>query len=411
VSAVALFALAAAALWAAAASAQQAAPSGPPGMSPLDKSNPAASKQDATLAPHRTPTTTTPLDKIPLDKLKLPPGFKAEVWSHGHPGARTMVRGDKGTIFMGTRQLGRVYAIVDKGASREVKTALQGLTQPNGLAFKDGALYVFDINRVLVYDGIEDKLDAPGAPKELTERFNLPPEIHHNWKYADFGPDGKLYVQVGANCNICEYNAGVHGMIRRYNPDGSGMEIVARGVRNTVGFDWHPETKELWFTDNGRDWAGNDGPEDELNRVPPGMEGAFFGFPYCHAEGIPDPDIKRPNPCAGVILPAALLGPHSAGLGIKFYTGNMFPADYRNVAFIARRGSWNREVKFGYDVVTAKTSPDGKATITPFLTGLLDEKANEFLGRPTYVLQMPDGALLVSDEVNGAIYRISYAAR
>ena len=158
-------------------------------------------------------------------------------------------------------------------------------------------------------------------------------------------------MQVGSNCNICEINPGIHGQIRRYNADGSGMEIVARGIRNTVGFDWHPVTKELWFTDNGRDWAGNDGPEDELNRIPKGQEGANFGFPYCHANGIPDPDIKRPNPCAGVILPAALTGPHAAGLGIKFYTGNMFPQNYQNVAFIARRGSWNREKKFGYDVV------------------------------------------------------------
>ena len=384
---------------------------GPPGLSAMDKSNPAASNQNRGLRPHRTPPVAAALDKLPIDKLKLPPGFKAEVWSHGHAGGRTMVMGDKGTIFMGTRGLGRVYAITDKGGSREIKTVIQGLTQPNGLAFKDGSLYVFAIHRVLVYDGIEDNLDNPGTPKELTERFNLPPEIHHNWKYADFGPDGKLYIQVGANCNICEYNTGVHGMIRRYNADGSGMEIVARGVRNTVGFTWHPVTKELWFTDNGRDWAGNEGPQDELNRLPQGMEGANFGFPYCHADGIPDPDIKRPNPCAGVIMPAALNGPHSAGLGIKFYTGDMFPSQYKNVAFIARRGSWNREVKFGYDVVTATVHPDGKATIMPFMTGLLDEQANAFHGRPTYILQMPDGALLVSDETNGATYRISYSAQ
>jgi glucose/arabinose dehydrogenase len=320
-----------------------------------------------------------------------------------------MVRGDKGTIFMGTRQLGRVYAITDKDGKREAKVVIQGLTQPNGLAFKDGTLYVFAINKVFRYDNIEDKLDSVGQPVELTDKFGLPPEIHHNWKYAAFGPDGKLYVQVGANCNICEVNPGVHGQIRRYNADGSGMEIVARGVRNTVGFDWHPVTDELWFTDNGRDWAGNAGPQDELNRLPTGMEGANFGFPYCHANGIPDPDISRPMPCAGVVMPAALTGPHSAGLGIKFYTGDMFPAQYRNVAFIARRGSWNREQKFGYDVVTATPQPDGTAVIQPFMTGLLDEQANAFFGRPTYVLQLPDGSLLVSDENNGAIYRISYS--
>jgi glucose/arabinose dehydrogenase len=381
----------------------------PPGMSPIDKSDPKGSKQDAGLKPHPTPSTVTPLDKLPIDKIRLPAGFKADVWSHGHPGGRTMVRGAKGTIFMGSRIIGRVYAIVDKDGKREVKTLIQGLTQPNGLAFKDGALYVLAINRVLRYDNIEDKLDSPGEPVELTKEFNLPPEIHHNWKYAAFGPDGKLYIQVGSNCNICEVNPGIHGQIRRYNADGSGMEIIARGVRNTVGFDWHPVTRELWFTDNGRDWAGDDGPQDELNRIGKGQEGANFGFPYCHANGIPDPDVRRPNPCAGVVMPAALTGHHSAGLGIIFYTGKMFPKQYQNVAFIARRGSWNKSQKFGYDVIVARTS-GATAKLEPFMTGLLDTKANEFHGRPTYVLQMPDGALLVSDEQNGAIYRISYTA-
>lgn len=377
-------------------------------MSALDVTNAAASNQSQDLRPHRTPPTPAVLADIPVDRLKLPAGFKAEVWSHGHAAARTMVRGDKGTVFMGTRQIGRVYAIVDHGDRREVKTIIEGLTQPNGLAFRDGALYVFAINRVLRYDGIEDRLDNPGDPVELTEAFNLPPEVHHNWKYADFGPDGRVYVQVGADCNICEVNPGVHAQIRAYNADGTGMEIVARGVRNTVGFDWHPVTGELWFTDNGRDWAGNEGPQDEINRLPATKIGANFGFPYCHADGIPDPDIRKPDACAGVVMPAALNGPHSAGLGLKFYTGGMFPAEYRNIAFVARRGSWNREIKYGYDVVTVTPKPDGTAVVQPFMTGLLDEAANAFHGRPTYVLQMPDGALLVSDETNGATYRISY---
>jgi glucose/arabinose dehydrogenase len=381
----------------------------PPGMSPIDKSAPDKSKQDTNLKPHATPSTVTPVEKIPVDKIKLPSGFKAEIWSSGHPGARTMVQGPKGTIFMGSRIIGRVYAITDKNGTREVKTLLQGLTQPNGLAVKDGSLYVFAINKVLRYDNIEDKLDNPGDPVDLTDKFGLPPEIHHNWKYVAFGPDGKLYVQVGANCNICEINPGVHGQIRRYNADGSGMEIVARGVRNTVGFDWHPVTKELWFTDNGRDWAGDAGPEDELNRIAKGQEGANYGFPYCHANGIADPDIKRLNACAGVVMPAALIGPHVGALGIIFYTGNMFPKTYQNVGLIARRGSWNKgDKKAGYDVILARTDASGKAKIEPFMTGLLDEKKNEFSGRPVYLLQMKDGSLLVSDELNGAIYRISY---
>ena len=379
----------------------------PAGFSPMDQTKIDKSGQDAGLKGHPVPPLPTPVDKLPLDKIKLPSGFKAEVWSSGHPGGRTMVMGDKGTMFMGTRTIGRVYAIVDKDGKREVKTLLSGLTQPNGLAFHNGSLYVFAINRVFRYDNIEDHLDKAPEPVELTAAYNLPDTVHHNWKYVAIGPDGKMYVQVGSNCNICETNPGIHGQIRRYNLDGTGQEIVARGVRNTVGFDWHPVTKELWFNDNGRDWAGNGGPEDELNRIPKDMEGASFGFPYCHAMGIPDPDIKRPNPCAGVVMPAALLGPHAAGLGLKFYTGDMFPKKYKNVAFIARHGSWNREQKYGYDVVMAKIA-GGKATVMPFMQGLLNTEKNEFYGRPSYIFQMKDGSLLVSDENNGATYRISY---
>jgi glucose/arabinose dehydrogenase len=378
-----------------------------PGFSPIDKTDQTKAKQGQNLKGNPQPATATPLEKIPFDKIKLPPGFKAEVWSHGHAAGRTMVMGAKGTMFMGTRVIGRVYAITERDGKREAKVLLQGLTQPNGLAFRDGSLYVFAINRVLRYDNIEDKLDNPGEPVELTKAFDLPDTVHHNWKYVAFGPDGKLYVQVGANCNICEINPGIHGQIRRYNADGTGMEIVARGVRNTVGFDWHPVTKELWFTDNGRDWASNDGPQDELNRVATGQEGANYGFPYCHANGIADPDIRRPNPCAGVVMPAALTGPHSAGLGIKFYTGTMFPQNYRNVAFIARHGSWNRDQRFGYDVVVARTN-GARATIEPFMTGMLDTAGNQYFSRPSYVLQMADGSILVSDELHGATYRISY---
>ena len=324
------------------------------------------------------------------------------------PGARMMTRGDKGTIFVGTRAIGKVYAITDKDGQRTHKVIAEGQQQPNGLAFKGGTLFVITIDKALRFDGIEDKLDAPQVT-DVSEQLKMPVSTHHNWKFAAIGPDNKLYVAIGSPCNICEVNPGVHGMIRRQNLDGSNIEIMARGVRNSVGFDWHPQTKELWFTDNGRDWAGDDRFDDELNRIPAGAVGASFGFPYCHANGKADPEIKRPNACAGVIQPAALLGPHSAALGMRFYTGSMFPAAYKNVAFIARHGSWNRNQKIGYDVVMAKVN-GGKATITPFLTGLLDNAANKFYGRPTDVLQMPDGALLVSDEFNGAIYRISYGS-
>jgi glucose/arabinose dehydrogenase len=379
-----------------------------PASNPLDKSEElkAKSKQDLNLKPHATPLTVTPPEKITLNKLKLPAGFKVELWAHGMPGARMMVRGDKGTIFVGTRMIGKVYAVTERNGKREHKVIAEGLQQPNGVAFKNGTLFVVSIDKVLRFDDIEDKLDNP-TPVDVTDKFNLPPSTHHNWKFAAVGPDNKLYMSIGAPCNLCEINTGLHGLIRRQNLDGSHIEIVARGVRNSVGFDWHPQTKELWFTDNGIDWAGDDGPQEELNRVAANAIGAHYGFPFCHADGIPDPELKRPNPCAGVVLPAALLGPHAAALGMRFYTGKMFPASYRNGAFIARRGSWNRSKKFGYDVVFAKIN-GAKATITPFMTGFLDTQANEFWGRPVDVLQLPDGSLLVSDDHNGAIYRVSY---
>jgi glucose/arabinose dehydrogenase len=392
--------------------AQQATrPTSGPAANPLDKSADllAMTKQDKNLKPHATPLTVTPPEKIPLDKIKVPAGFKVEVWAHGMPGVRMMARGDKGTIFGGTRAIGKVYAITDKGGQRTHKAIAEGLKQPNGLAFKNGTLYVITVDKALRFDKIEDNLDSPQMT-DVSDKFDLPESVHHNWKFAAVGPDSKLYIAIGSPCNVCEINTGMHGLIRRQNLDGSNVEIVARGVRNSVGFDWHPVTKELWFTDNGPDWISSDGPEEELNRVAANAEGAHYGFPYCHANGVPDPTVKRPNPCAGVTLPAATLGPHAGALGMRFYTGNMFPAAYKNTAFIARRGSWNREQKFGYDVVQAKIT-GGKATITPFMTGFLDTKANTFLGRPVDLQQLPDGSLLVADEFNGAVYRVTYAGK
>lgn len=377
---------------------------------PLDKSDLGRSKQDPNLKGHPVPPTVTAKDKLPLDRIKVPPGFKVEAWAHGMPGARTIIRGPKGTYFVSTRAIGRVYAVQDKGDKREVKIIIQGLNLPNGLAMLDGALHVFAVNKVLRYDNIEDRLDNIPQPVDISDKLQLPGDAQHGWKYVAWGPDGKLYVPVGANCNICEVNPGTHGHIRRYDPADWKHDIVARGVRNTVGFDWHPVTKELWFTDNGRDWAGDNGPQDELNRVTKANEGASFGFPYCHAQGMLDPDIRVPNACASSVRPAALVGPHAAALGMKFYTGAMFPAAYHNAAFIARHGSWNRTRKLGYDVVTARILPNGRVKVEPFLTGLLDEKENAFYGRPADVFLMPDGSMLVSDEYNGAFYRVSYDA-
>ena len=355
------------------------------------------------LNPHPGRMTVTPLSDIPVDKIKVPKGFQVEVWAHGMPGVRMMTRGSKGTIWAGTRVIGRVYEIKDQGGQRTHRIIAEKLNQPNGVAFQGGNLYVMAINRVFRYDGIED--DPKVKPIELTAQFKLP-EGHHNWKFIAFGPDSRLYVQVGAPCNICEPTA-EYAQIRRYVADGSNMEVIARGVRNTVGFDFHPQTGELWFTDNGRDWQGEDGPQDELNRV--SKVGEFFGFPYCHANGVPDVDIKKKDPCKGVTLPVALMGPHAGALGMRFYSGSMFPKDYVNSIFVARRGSWNRSTLFGFDVANVRAGADGKnAKVTPFMTGFMDPKANAFWGRPVDVLQLPDGSLLVSDEQMGAIYRVSY---
>jgi len=363
------------------------------------------------LTGHAGKMTVTPPEEIPLASIQVPAGFQVELWAHGNPGARMMARGDRGTIFQGSRVIGRVYATMERDGKRTSRIIAEKLVQPNGVLFHNGSLYVAAINRILRYDNIEEALAQGNVPTpvDLTEAFKLPPEVHHNWKFLAFGPDKKIYIPVGSPCNVCEVNPGVHGQIRRYNLDGSGMEIVARGVRNSVGFDFHPRTGELWFTDNGRDWAGEDGFEEELNRVPSNLIGAHFGFPYCHANGQPDPDIRVPNACANVQLPVTTLGPHAAALGMRFYTGNMFPPEFREAIFVARRGSWNRTEKNGYDVLTVRATPDGKnARVTPFMTGFLDKAKNEFWGRPVDVLQMPDGSLLVADEQVGAIYRVSY---
>lgn len=363
---------------------------------------------ESKLAPVPGKMTETPAAEIPLDKLKLPKGFKAEVWASGLVGARAMTMNDDQTkMWVGTRGIGRVYEVTIEGGKTSHKVLVDKLTQPTSV-YANGALYVFAIDKVLRYDNAAK--GASGAAVDMTAAFQLPPEQHHNWKYVRFGADKKLYVPFGAPCNICEVGK-EYAQIRRYNLDGSGMEVIATGVRNTQGFDWHPKTGELWFTDHGRDWLGDKGPEDELNRL--AKPGQNFGFPYCHANKIVDPDVAkgRKDACKDVTLPVTTMGPHAAVMGIHFYTGDMFPKEYQGVAFIARKGSWNRTNKFGYDVVTVKAGADGKgAKITPFATGFMNPKDNSFWGRPAYLAQLKDGSLLVSDEQLGAIYRISYSA-
>ncbi len=373
---------------------------------PAWKQGMGADMANSTLAPLAGKMTVTPASDIPINKLKLPPGFKIEVWATGMPGARAMALGDNGKVYIGTRAIGRVYEVTDNGKERTSRVVVDKLVQPAGVAFNNGSLYVMAIDKVLRFDGIDK--NASVTPVDLTAKFNLPPEQHHNWKYIAFGPDGKLYVPFGAPCNICEPPTAEYAQIRRYNPDGSGMEVLATGVRNTVGFDWHPTTKQLWFTNHGRDWMGDNTPNDTLNLM--SKTGLNFGFPYCHQGNLPDNVITKANACQGVEQPIALMGPHVATMGIKFYTGNMFPPEYKDAALIARKGSWNRNQKVGFDVVMVKAGTDGKnPKITPFITGFMNPADQSFWGRPAYLMQMTDGSMLVSDEQLGAIYRVTYS--
>ena len=339
---------------------------------------------------------------VPIETIKLPPGFVIEVVARVD-NARQMALSPKGILFVGSLQAGKVYAVrFREGASAEVLTLASGLQLPVGVAFRAGALYVSAVDRVLRLDDIENHLTDPPKPVVVTDR--LPKDRHHGWKFIAFGPDGKLYVPVGAPCNICEQDPDRYANIMRMNPDGSGLETFARGVRNTVGFDWDPRTQEMWFTDNGRDWLGDDSPPDELNHAP--RAGMHFGFPYCHGGTISDPEFGRRRPCSDFTAPAQNLGPHVASLGMRFYTGAQFPAGYRNQIFIAEHGSWNRSRKIGYRVSLVRLENGRAVAYEPFATGWL--KGEDQWGRPADVLVMPDGSLLVSDDYAGAIYRISY---
>jgi glucose/arabinose dehydrogenase len=358
-------------------------------------------RESSPLRPHPPSLIAKSAEDIPLDKITLPPGFQITLWATGLPNARSLTMGQKGTVFVGTRLVGNVYAVVDRDGKREVKTIATGLHRPNGVAFKDGALYVAEISRVLRFDDIEDRLDMPPEPVVVFDQ--LPKDEPHGWKFIAFGPDDKLYVPVGAPCNVCEPPP-THAQIARINADGSGHEVFARGVRNTVGFAWHPVTRELWFTENGRDWLGDDVPSDELNRAP--QPGLHFGFPYCHQGDTLDPEFGQGHSCSEYTPPVLKLGPHVAALGMRFYTGNMFPAEYQNRLFIALHGSWNRTEKSGFKLVQVTVNGEQPPTYEDFATGWL--QGDTFWGRPVDVHVMPDGALLVSDDVAGALYRITY---
>ena len=342
---------------------------------------------------------------IRLAEVTLPPGFSIDLYAANVPGARSMAFGAKGTLFVGTRGEGKVYALVDRNGDQradEVITIARGLNMPNGVAFSDGALFVAEVSRVLRFDNIEERLKNPPRPVVVNE--SLPTKSHHGWKFIRFGPDGRLYVPVGAPCNVCEEKDPRFATIMRMNRDGRNLEIFARGVRNTVGFDWHPLTRELWFTDNGRDWLGNDLPPDELNRAQ--RPGLHFGFPYWHGKDIPDPEYGKGRRKEEFIPPAMELGPHVASLGMRFYTGTMFPAEYRNQIFIAEHGSWNRSEPIGYRLTLVRFEGNRAVSYEVLAEGWQSD--GKAWGRPVDLQLMPDGSLLVSDDKAGAIYRISY---
>jgi glucose/arabinose dehydrogenase len=382
-----------------AAGAQQAAQPLPPGSPLIGRPDSEAAQR---LAPMVAPPLPTSPDKLPIGKLKVPAGFNIEVYAAGMANARSMALGDKGTVFVGSRLVDKVYAIVNKDGKREVKVLASGLYRPNGVAFHNGTLYIAELSKISKIDHVEDSLDNPPKPTVIYD--NLPKDEAHGWKFIAIGPDNKLYVPVGQPGNNLLHDD-AHGQIRRMNLDGTGAEVVALGVRNSVGFDWNPENKQMYFTDNGRDWLSEDVPEDELNRVT--KVGEDFGAPYCYQGNIPDPEFGWGHSCSEFTAPVGLMGPHAAALGFRFYTGNMFPKSYRNAIILARHGSWNRSKKFGGDVVVVKLAKDGKVkSIEPLITGFLEN--NSYVGRPVDVMLLKDGSILVSDDWNGAVYRVSY---
>jgi glucose/arabinose dehydrogenase len=342
---------------------------------------------------------------LPLEQIKLPPGFEISVYASGVNNARSMTLSPNGVLFVGTRSAGNVYAMVDRNGdfqADEVITLARGLNSPNGVAFRDGALYVAEINRVIRFDDIENHLTSSSQPVVVNDKF--PKDGSHGWKFMRFGPDGLLYVPVGAPCNICQRNADRYAVIMRMHPDGTNLETFARGIRNTVGFDWHPASQELWFTDNGRDRLGDDQPPDELNHAP--QAGMHFGFPFCHGGDIPDPEFAAKHKCTEFTPPVQKLAPHAAALGMRFYTGTMFPESYRQQIFIAEHGSWNRTIPVGYRITLVRLDNNRALSYEPFAEGWLQD--GRAWGRPVDVLVMPDGSLLVSDDRADVIYRIRY---
>ncbi len=364
-----------------------------------------ATDSDATskIAPVFPPPLPIPADKLPVARLKLPPGFNIEVYASGIANARSLRIDDKGIVYVSSRTVGKVYAIVEKDGKRTVKTIASGMHSPNGIALHNGTLYIAEIERISKIDNIAAVLDNP--PKPTVIYSDLPSDEPHGWKFLAVGPDNKLYFNVGAPCNIC-MPPPTNAQLRRINLDGSGAEVIARGIRQVVGMDFHPVSHVLYFSENQRDWLSEDAPQDKLNRLlNPGKDN--FGYPYCHGGDLPDPQFGWGHSCDEFTKPVAQVGPHTAPLGLRFYTGQMFPAAYHGAIFLARHGSWNKTHKIGGDVVVVKLNPDGTVkSIEPFITGFIVD--NNYIGRPVDMEWMKDGSMLLSDDYDGAVYRITY---
>ena len=350
----------------------------------------------------------TPASKLPLSSIKLPEGFKIDIYAENVKNARSMCLSPNGTLFVGTRDKGDVYALKDTDGDFRVDkmyTLATGLNMPNGVALRDGDLYIAEVSRILKLENIEQSLANPPQPVVVYDQY--PTEKHHGWKYIAFGPDGKLYVPVGAPCNICESKEDIYNSITRLDLETKKIEIVQRGVRNTVGFIWHPDNHELWFTDNGRDMLGDDVPSCELNHA--SRDGMHFGYPYCHQGDVADPEFGAKRPCSDFTAPAQKLGAHVAPLGVEFYTGKMFPNAYKKQILLAEHGSWNRSKKSGYRIMMVTLNAQGQATsYKPFAEGWLNPDTQDVWGRPVDLEFLPDGSMLVSDDYADVIYRISH---
>ncbi len=350
-----------------------------------------------------------------LEKIVLPEGFEIKIYADDVENARSMAISPSGTIFVGNRNKDNVFALKDTDGDNVIDKKYlitnKLKNMPNGVAFHDGDLYVAEVNKIWKFENIEENLSHLDKFDEYLEEpilisDDFPSDRHHGWKYISFGPDGKLYVPVGAPCNICESRDEIYASITRMNPDGSNKEIYVKGVRNTVGFTWHPETKQLWFTDNGRDMLGDNIPPCELNKVT--EKDQHFGYPYCHGSDIGDPEFGGEYSCSDFVMPAQNLDPHVAPLGLKFYTGKMFPDEYKGDIFIAEHGSWNRSKKIGYRISRVKIENNKSVGYETFIYGWLDDEEQEAWGRPVDILILEDGSMLISDDKANAIYRVTY---